>query len=104
METFEMILEVSGLNPQGQIDGQYKIALSDPGKEPFSTSSGDWSPDSFLHTEGSQAMFIKIRVKSKEGYMHLYLVDGNTKLIGNYYESISLDQFKKMGTVSMVRR
>lgn len=98
-------LEVTGENESGFIEGKSKISLSEPNKEPFSTSKGDGNQDQFLVPDnGSQAILLKIKAKNKDHYLQLYPSDNHRKLVGNFYESVSLDQFKKIGTVSLTRR
>lgn len=101
----EMDLEVQSMGPKGEIQGQHKVSFAEPGKDPFSTSNGGWDAGTFLVPEGdSQAFFMKIRAKGREGYLQLYFVDGYRKLVGNYYDPVSLDQFKKAGTVLLSKK
>lgn len=100
----QLELEVTGENSSGVVEGKFKVALSEPNKEPFSNSNSDGNQDQFLVTENSQAIFLKIKAKNKDNYLQLYITDGNRKLVGNYYEAVTLDQFKKIGTVSLSRR
>lgn len=100
----QLELEVTGENSSGVVEGNYKLKLSEPNKEPFSSSNGDGSQDQFLVTENSHAIFLKFKAKNKDNYLQLYVTDGNRKLVGNYYEAVTLDQFKKVGTVSLNRR
>lgn len=100
----QLELEVTGENSSGVVEGKYKSVLSEPNKEPFSSSNGDGTQDQFLVTENSQAIFMKLKAKNKDNYIQVYITDGNRKLVGNFYEAVTLDQFKKTGTVSLTRR
>jgi hypothetical protein len=98
-------LEVTGENDNGVIEGKSKLSLAEPNKEPFSSSGSDGNQDQFMAPDnGSQAILLKVKAKNKDNYLQLYPTDNNRKLIGNYYESVSLDQFKKTGTVSLMKR
>ncbi len=96
--------EITGESAEGIVEGNYKFTLAEPNKPPFSSSSGDGTQDQFTSPSGSQAIFVKIRSESKENYLQLYSVDGGKKLIGNYYNSKSMDEFEKTGTVTLWRR
>jgi hypothetical protein len=100
----EVDFEVTGVSGPTDYAVKYAIRASDLNKEPFSNSHGDGNPDVFLMTDKSQAIFLKIRAKGKENYMQLYLIDNDRKLVGNYYEAISLDQYKKAGTVALTKK
>lgn len=97
-------LEVTGENGEGVVEGKYKFSLAEPNKPPFSSSSGDGTQTQFSVPEGSQAIFLKIRAQDKENYLQLYSLDNGKKLIGNYYNAKSMDEFEKTGTVNLWRR